>query len=212
MEDLFSVKLTETEVARAKSASRKFALLALLMFCAVPVSFFISLVLRGKVSSFNPIVDAYLMPALYNLNPNLWRFINYGFTTNLRYGAEYLLIGWSASVLIGAVTAFVAVSVVRKIDLGYFIFNSQEQKRRLIHGLGYEFLILLFCLGLAAFCLFITHEGDFVAHYRRNGRKWELIYVWIPIAYPIVVLFLLISAIQMKKMYLLVRQRLKRNY
>jgi phosphoglycerol transferase MdoB-like AlkP superfamily enzyme len=210
MEDLYSVKLTEAEIARAKSVSRRVASIALLMFLACPISLIVSLVLRGKVSSFNTTVDSYLMPTLHGVSPGLWRFINYGFTTGMRYSAEYLLVGWVTSVGLGIITAFIAISAVRQMDLNYFIFNAQETNRR-AKGLGFEFLLLLGGLAFAALMLFIVHEVDFVSLYERKARRWASIYFLVPVLYPVVMMFLLVSEMQAKKIYILLQRRLRRG-
>jgi len=131
------------------------------------------------------------MPALHSGSPDLWRFINYAFTANLRYGAEYLLVGWSTSVLFGMIAGYIAISAVRQINLSYHIGASQEQKRRLVYGLGVESLMSLACLAFATLMLFIKHEGGFIAHSQRRGSKWGFMYVLIPIVYPAVVQSLL---------------------
>jgi hypothetical protein len=148
------------------------------------------------------------MPALHSASPDLWRFINYGFTTSMRYSAEYLLVGWATSVVLGIIAAVIALSAIRQMDLNYFIFNAQERNRR-IQGLGYELLPLLAGLALAGLFLFIAHEGDFVAYSQKKRSKWHLIYIIIPIAYPTVILFLLLSAVHAKKIYILVKRRLQ---
>jgi hypothetical protein len=206
MEDLFSVKLTEAETARAKAISKRVAAISLFMILACPISLIVSLVLRGKVSSFNTTVDSYLMPALHGVSPGLWRFINYGFTTSMRYSAEYLLVGWVTSVVLGIIAAFIAISAVRQMDLNYFIFNAQETNNP-TKGLGYDFLLLLGGLIFAALLLFIVHEVDFVSLYERKARRWAGIYFVVPILYPVVTLLLLVSAMRAKKIYILVRRR-----
>jgi hypothetical protein len=206
MEDLSSVKLSEAEVARAKAISRRVASIGLLIFLTIPMSLIVSLLLRGKISSFNTIVDSYLMPALHSVSPGLWRFINYGFTSGMRYSAEYLLVGWVTSVLLGIIAGFIVISAVRRMDLNYFIFNAKQTNRR-IGGVAFEFLLLLGGLIFAALLLFIVHEVDFVSLYERKTRRWAGIYFVIPVLYPVVMLFLLVSAMQTKKIYFLAKQR-----
>jgi hypothetical protein len=208
MEDLSSVKLPESEAARAKAISRRLALIGLFCFLAAPISFIISIVLRGRISSFNTIVDSYLMPAIHSASPGLWRFINYGFTSSMRYSAEYLVIGWVTSVVLGVIAGLIVISAVRQMDLNYFIFNAQETNRR-IHGVAHEFLLLLGGLIFAAFLLFIVHEVDFVSLYERKARRWAGIYFLVPVLYPVVMLFLLVSAMQAKKIYFLMKRSLE---
>jgi uncharacterized membrane protein YeaQ/YmgE (transglycosylase-associated protein family) len=210
MEDLFSIKVPESEVARAKAIRRRLSSIALLAFLAAPVSFIVSLPLRGKISSFNTTVDSYLMPALHSASPGLWRFINYGFTTSMRYSAEYLLVGWVTSVVLGIIAALVAVSVVRQMDLNYFIFNAQQTKTR-FHGVWGDLLRLALGLIFAAFLLFIMNDIDFVSLYERKARKWQGIYYFIPAIYPTVVLLLLTSAMHCKKIYIIQKRRLQRT-
>jgi len=210
VEDLSSVKLSESEVARAKALKRRLSWIAIFCFLAAPISFIISFILKGRISSFNTIVDAYLMPALHSVSPGLWRFINYGFASDMRHSAEYLLVGWVISVVLGIIAGLIIISAVRQMDLNYFILNAQERNRRL-HGVAFEFLVLLGSLIFAAFFLFFLHEIDFLSLYERKPRKWAGIYFLIPTLYPVVMLLLLISAIQTKKIYILLKRRLKGN-
>jgi hypothetical protein len=207
MEDLISVQLSDAERARAKAISRRLASVSLLIFLTIPISLIVTLILRGRISSFNSTVDSYVMPALHNVSPGLWRFINYGFTTDMRYSAEYLLVAWVTSGVLGLVAGAILVSAIRQMDLNYFIFNAQERNKP-IKGLGFEFLLGLGGLGFAAFLLFIMHEVDFVSLYERKARRWAAIYFVVPVLYPVVMVFLLIAAMQTKKIWILIQRRL----
>jgi hypothetical protein len=208
VEDLSSMKLSESEVARAKALKRRLGWIVLFAFLAAPISLIILIVLKGRISSFNSIVDAYLMPALHSTSPGLWRSINYGFTNSMRYSAEYLLIGWVTSLVLGIIAGLIIISVVRKMDLNYFILNAQERNRPLDGGV-HEFLLLLGWLIFAALSLLFVHEIDFLSAYERKPRKWDGIYFLIPSSYPTIMLFLLGSAMQAKKIYILLKLRLR---